>query len=44
MTRHTDEAVSTAAEHGVVLSGTGGIWRVRRDEGTVVEASLRGRV
>ena len=44
MTRRTDEAVSTAAEQGVVLSGTGGIWRVRRDEGTVVEASLRGRV
>jgi ribosome biogenesis GTPase len=30
--------------HGVVLSGTGGIWRVRRDDGAVVEASLRGRV
>ncbi|MEP6619513.1 MAG: ribosome small subunit-dependent GTPase A [bacterium] len=29
---------------GVVLSGTGGIWRVRRDDGLVVEASLRGRV
>jgi ribosome biogenesis GTPase len=29
---------------GVVLSGTGGIWRVRRDDGEVVEASLRGRV
>jgi ribosome biogenesis GTPase len=32
------------AEQGVVLSGTGGIWRVRRDDGEVVEASLRGRV
>ena len=29
---------------GVVLSGTGGIWRVRRDDGETVEASLRGRV
>jgi len=34
----------TSAEQGVVLSGTGGIWRVRRDDGEVVEASLRGRV
>lgn len=30
--------------HGVVLSGTGGIWRVRRDDGVTIEASLRGRV
>lgn len=29
---------------GVVLSGTGGIWRVRRDDGVIQEASLRGRV
>lgn len=29
---------------GVVLSGTGGIWRVRQDDDIVVEASLRGRV
>ena len=29
---------------GVVLSGTGGVWRVQRDDGTVVDASLRGRV
>jgi ribosome biogenesis GTPase len=32
------------ATQGVVLSGTGGVWRVRRDDGQVVEASLRGRV
>jgi ribosome biogenesis GTPase len=30
--------------HGVVLSGTGGIWRVQRDDGVTIEASLRGRV
>ena len=44
MTRHTESASSTSVEQGVVLSGTGGVWRVRRDEGTIVEASLRGRV
>jgi ribosome biogenesis GTPase len=33
-----------SAEQGVVLSGTGGIWRVQRDDGIVVEASLRGRI
>ncbi|MDB4899495.1 MAG: ribosome biosis GTPase RsgA, partial [Gemmatimonadetes bacterium] len=33
-----------ATTEGVVLSGTGVIWRVRRDDGDVVEASLRGRV
>ena len=44
MTPNIEEASSTAAEQGIVLSGTGGVWRVRRDEGTVVEASLRGRV
>jgi ribosome biogenesis GTPase len=29
---------------GIVLSGTGGVWRVQRDDGEIVEASLRGRV
>ena len=29
---------------GLVLSGTGGLWRVRRDDGLTQEASLRGRV
>jgi ribosome biogenesis GTPase len=36
--------VGAGEQQGVVLSGTGGIWRVRRDDGDVVEASLRGRV
>ena len=36
--------VTARGQEGVVLSGTGGVWRVRRDDGTVVEASLRGRV
>ena len=35
--------VSLSAE-GLVLSGTGGVWRVRRDDGVTQEASLRGRV
>jgi len=29
---------------GVVLSGTGGVWRVRTAEGETVDASLRGRL
>ncbi len=29
---------------GLVLSGTGGVWRVHLSDGTIVEASLRGRV
>ena len=44
MTPNIEEASSTATERGIVLSGTGGVWRVRRDEGSIVEASLRGRV
>lgn len=44
MTPGRDDTTSAAPQHGVVLSGTGGVWRVRRDEGSVVEASLRGRV
>jgi len=30
--------------HGVVMSGTGGVWQVRTDDGVVVDASLRGRL
>jgi len=44
MTRPTDETSTTRQERGIVLSGTGGTWRVRREDGSVVEASLRGRV
>ena len=29
---------------GIVLSGTGGVWRVRRADGEVVDARLRGRL
>jgi ribosome biogenesis GTPase len=29
---------------GVVLSGTGGVWRVRTDTGETLDASLRGRL
>jgi ribosome biogenesis GTPase / thiamine phosphate phosphatase len=44
MTGSHDEPSSALADEGVVLSGTGGVWRVRRADGSVVEASLRGRV
>lgn len=34
-----------AAEmHGVVSSGTGGVWRVRVDDGSAVDAVMRGRL
>ncbi len=33
-----------ALSFGRVLSGTGGVWRVQRTDGLVVEASLRGRL
>ena len=29
---------------GVVVSGTGGVWRVRLEDGQTIEASLRGRL
>ena len=34
----------TGPLQGVVLSGTGGVWRVRTGAGDTVEASLRGRL
>ena len=30
--------------HGVVLSGTGGIWQIHTETGDTVDASLRGRL
>jgi ribosome biogenesis GTPase len=46
----TDPGVASQAQsaararRGVVLSGTGGIWRVRLDDASVVDAALRGRL
>jgi ribosome biogenesis GTPase / thiamine phosphate phosphatase len=42
VTSPADDAVTSG--RGVVLSGTGGVWRVQRNDGEVVEASLRGRI
>src|SRR4029078_12264612 len=44
MTEPRDDASSVPDVEGIVLSGTGGVWRVRRPDAAVVEASLRGRV
>ena len=35
---------SSSARRGVVLSGTGGSWRVQTDDALTVDASLRGRL
>ena len=35
---------ASQARRGVVLGGTGGSWRVRVDDSSVVDASLRGRL
>ena len=40
----TDGAKPIHARRGVVLSGTGGTWRVRVEESEVVDAALRGRL
>ena len=43
--RHARRDVSEGpVVHGVVLEGTGGVWRVRTDDGTTVDASMRGRL
>jgi len=44
MTDLHQEPSSGIGGEGIVLSGTGGVWRVRRPDGSVIEASLRGRV
>ncbi len=38
------DSLARDRERGVVVKGTGGIWHVRTEEGTTVEASLRGRL
>lgn len=37
-------AVAQRARRGVVLEGTGGVWRVRIEDASTVEAALRGRL
>ena len=36
--------MNVAAQHGLVASGTGGVWRVLADDGAEYEAVLRGRL
>jgi ribosome biogenesis GTPase len=41
----TDESpVAAAGVSGVVMSGTGGVWQVRIEDGRTVDASMRGRL
>ncbi|HTR79527.1 MAG TPA: ribosome small subunit-dependent GTPase A, partial [Gemmatimonadaceae bacterium] len=45
MTPDTSEPrCGSASTRGVVLSGTGGVWRIRTDGGESLDASLRGRL
>jgi ribosome biogenesis GTPase len=37
-------AIASRARRGIVLAGTGGIWRVRVEDGATVDAALRGRL
>jgi len=37
-------APTVAPMEGIVVSGAGGVWRVRRDDGVAIDASLRGRL
>ncbi len=40
----SDPVTPVTDSFGIVLSGTGGVWRVRREDGVVVDAALRGRL
>lgn len=40
----SDVVTAEALRTGTVLSGTGGVWRVRLADGLVVDAALRGRL
>lgn len=42
--RMTEPEAPDTGTFGIVLSGTGGVWRVRRSDGVVIEAALRGRL
>jgi ribosome biogenesis GTPase / thiamine phosphate phosphatase len=42
--RMSDPVTPVPDSLGVVLSGTGGVWRVRREDGVTVDAALRGRL
>lgn len=44
MTHRAASASQREREHGIVLSGTGGVWRVRTEKGETVESALRGRL
>jgi ribosome biogenesis GTPase len=34
----------TRSQHAIVVSGTGGVWRVRADDGSSLEVPMRGRL
>jgi ribosome biogenesis GTPase / thiamine phosphate phosphatase len=40
----SEQNAGSTLPHGVVLSGTGGVWRVRREDGAILDAALRGRL
>jgi ribosome biogenesis GTPase / thiamine phosphate phosphatase len=38
------QGLPAAPQPGVVIGGTGGVWRVQRSDGQIVDAALRGRL
>jgi ribosome biogenesis GTPase / thiamine phosphate phosphatase len=40
----SERGAGDAAERGIIVSGTGGVWRVLADSGEMREAALRGRL